>query len=97
MANRGHVFAGSIMLAYELSVAPLTIAFFLCFLTLPVGLLFVHTTPRLAMATVYWSVATFLVASPLIFDVPYWLFGSVQGFGTVLVLGLFLDYLQRRR
>ena len=60
------------VLAYVPSLAPFTPAVLICFLTLPLALVFAWATPRLAVAAVYWSVAT-LVASPMFFNVPGWL------------------------
>ena len=79
MEKRGHVVTCSIalafaVLAYEPRRAPLTIAVFVCFVSLPAGLLFLRSTPRLAIATIYWSTATILVASPLVSESGHWLF-----------------------
>lgn len=85
------------VLAYEPSRAPLTIAVFVCFISLPVGLLLLRSTPRLAAATVYWSTATILVSSPMIFETPYWLFANARGVGIASGLGLFLQYIVTRQ
>ena len=61
---------------------------------LPVGLVYARAAPRLAIATVYWSVAT-LVASPLIIDAPDWLMLAVLMGGLALGVGLPLDYWRR--
>ena len=85
------------MLAYLPSLAPFTPAVLVCVFTMPVGLMLVLATPRLAIATVYWSVATLLVASPMIFDAPWQLIVGVPIGGIVLNLILLVDYRHRRR
>ena len=102
MEKRDHVITCSIALAfaalaYEPSRAPLTFAVFVCFVSLPVSLFFLRSTPRLAIATVYWSTATILVSSPMIFETPYWLFANAKGVGIALGLGLLLHYVVTRR
>ncbi|MCY4514615.1 MAG: hypothetical protein OXC69_05750 [Candidatus Tectomicrobia bacterium] len=102
MEKRDHLVKCSIalafaLLAYEPSRAPLTIAVFVCFVSLPVGSLFLRSTPRLAIATVYWSTATILVASPLIFESPHWLYENTRGVGIALGLGLFLQLIATRQ
>ena len=84
------------VLAWLPSFALFTPAVFVCFITLPVGLAFARAAPRLAIATVYWSVAT-LVASPLIVDAPDWLMLTVPIGGLALGVGLPLDYWRRRK
>ena len=82
------------VLAWLPSFALFTPAVFVCFITLPVGLVYARAAPRLAIATVYWSVAT-LVASPLIIDAPNWLMLAVLMGGLALGVGLPLDYWRR--
>ena len=43
-----------------------------CLITMPVGLAFIRTTPRLAIATVYWSAAALLVGGRFVM-LPDWL------------------------
>ena len=75
----------------------MTIAVFDCFVSLPVGLLFLRSTPRLAIATVFWSTATILVSSPFIFETLHWLFTNARGVGIASGLGLFLQYIITRQ
>ena len=84
------------VLAYVPSIAPFTPAVLICYLTLPLALVFAWATPRLAVATVYWSVAT-LVVSPMYFNVPGWLalLGMPLG-GLALGLALFVHYRRAR-
>ncbi len=83
------------MLAWLPSLAPFTPAVLVTFITLPVGLACISATPRLAIATVYWSVAT-LVASPMFFDAPGELILSTLLGGMALGAGLSLDYWRKR-
>ena len=84
------------VLAYVPSFAPFTPAVLVCFLTLPLALVFAWATPRLAVAAVYWSVAT-LVVSPMFFNVPGWLalLGMPLG-GLALGAALFAHYRRAR-
>lgn len=84
------------VLAYVPSFAAFTPAVLICFLTLPLALMFAWATPRLAVAAVYWSVATWVV-SPMFFNVPEWLAlpGMPLG-GLALGVALFAHYRRAR-
>lgn len=66
-----------------------------CLITMAVGLTFVRRTPRLAIATVYWSAAA-LLASGLFLMLPGWLWLGLPMAGTVLVLLMFWNYHRTR-
>ena len=68
---------------------------FVCLITMPVGLAFVRTTPRLAIATVYWSAAALLVGARFLM-LPDWLWSGLLMAGTVLGLLMYWNYRDMR-
>ncbi len=83
------------VLAWIPSFALFTPAVFVGFITLPVGLAYLQAAPRLAIATVYWSVAT-LVASPLSGAPDYLILATLLG-GLALGVVLPLAYWRKRK
>ena len=69
---------------------------FVCLITMPVGLAFVRTTPRLAIATVYWSAAALLVGGRFLM-LPDWLWSGLLTAGNVLGLLMYWNYKDMRR
>ena len=79
------------MLAFLPSIVFFTGAVFVCYVTVPAALACIWITPRLAIATLYWSAATFL-ASPMIVNLDPWAIGCLALVGFVLLLGLAMHY-----
>ena len=71
-------------------------AYLACLITMPVGMAFVRTTPRLAIATVYWSAAALLLGGRSVM-LPDWLWFGLTMSGTVLGLLMFWNYKDTRR
>ena len=79
------------MLAFLPSMVLFTGAVFVCYVTVAVALACIRVTPRLAIATLYWSAAAFL-AGPMIVNLDPWAIGCLALVGIVLLLGLALHY-----
>ena len=79
------------MLAFVPSIVMFTGAASVCFVTMVVALACVRATPRLAVATLYWSVGS-LLASPMIVDLHPWAIGGLAIVGLVLLVGLSIHY-----
>lgn len=79
------------MLAFVLSMGFATPAVLVCFVTPVVALACIRATPRLAIATLYWSAATFL-AGPGIVNLEVWAIGCLALCGLVLLIGLALHW-----
>ena len=79
------------MLAFVPSIVIFTGAALVCFITSVVALVCIRATPRLAIATLYWSAATFL-ASPMIVNPDLWAIGCLALVGLVLLIGLAVHY-----
>ena len=79
------------MLAFLPGMVIFTPAVVVCFVTPVVALACIRATPRLAIATLYWSAATFL-ASPMIVNLDGWAIGCLALLGLVLLIGLAVHY-----
>ena len=79
------------MLAFVPSIGFATGAASVCFVTPVVALACIRATPRLAIATLYWSAATFL-AGPGIVNLDLWVIGCLALVGLVLLIGLAVHY-----
>ncbi|MCE2423732.1 MAG: hypothetical protein J4F45_01280 [Pseudomonadales bacterium] len=82
------------MLAFVPSMVVFTGAASVCFITIAVALACIRSTPRLATATLYWSVATFL-AGPGIVNLDLWAIGCLALIGFAVLLGLSIHYVWR--
>ena len=79
------------MLAFLPSIVIFTGAVSVCLATSVVALVCIRTTPQLAIATLYWSAATFL-ASPMIVNLDGWAIGCLALVGLALLVGLSIHY-----
>ncbi len=68
-----------------------------CFVTIPVGVAYLSASPKLAIATLYWSTAT-LVSIPLnLVGAPVAVFPAILFGGLALPVVLSLNYQRRPR
>lgn len=67
-----------------------------CLITMPMGLAFIRGTPRLAVATVYWSAAALLAGGRFVM-LSDWLWSGLPIAGSVLGLWMFWNYAASRR
>ncbi|MCY3623399.1 MAG: hypothetical protein OXH68_17035 [Gammaproteobacteria bacterium] len=79
------------MLAFVPSMAIATPAVLVCFVTPVVAVACIRATPRLAIATLYWSAATFL-AGPGIVNLEVWAISCLALVGLILLIGLAVHY-----
>ena len=79
------------MLAFVPGMVFFTGAALVCLVTLVVALACIRATPRLAIATLYWSLAT-LLASPMIVNLDPWAIGCLALVGLMLLIGLAIHY-----
>lgn len=83
------------MLAFVGSIGFATGAVLVCFVTPVVALACIRATPRLAIATFYWSSTTFL-AGPGIVNLDLEVIGGLALVGLVLLIGLAVHYAATR-
>lgn len=79
------------MLAFLPGMVIFTGATIVCLATPVVALVCFRATPRLAIATLYWSAATIL-ASPMLVNLPLWQIGCIALGGLALLVALLVHY-----